>query len=68
MFASGECEVYKGGVHAAVASQAAAMALYNLGAYAARRERRLLIQGACYLALCGFEWWQTFGHWSAHRR
>lgn len=53
---------FKGLVHYATGSLAAAMLLYNVGAWMTRRERRLALNSLVYLMLVGFEGYQTYHH------
>jgi hypothetical protein len=52
----GRCEGLKASIHGLVLGTAAVCALYNLAAWAVRRQRHLAINTGMYTALAVWEW------------
>ena len=60
--AKGTAEPLKAGVHATLGIISGACALYNIAAYSIRRDKRLAVNAAIYMAVSGLECYQVFRH------
>lgn len=62
LLAAGHLEGFKLAVHLGIFGLSMAAALYNLGAWLARRERHLAVNACVYVGLVGWEAWQVERH------
>ena len=62
LLCSGRYEILKAAVHGLVLGTAAVCALYNVAAWATRRQRHLAINSGLYTALVVWEWIHVLHH------